>query len=55
MGYCGSFEQGFEFDAMVLDDKTPFDLSIRDRLERAIYICDSRNIMAKYVRGKQIT
>jgi guanine deaminase len=58
MGYCGSFEQGFDFDALVINDKAleaPFDLSIRDRLERAIYICDSRNIKAKYVRGKQIT
>jgi guanine deaminase len=56
MGYCGSFEQGFDFDAIVINDKNiapPFDLPIRDRLERAIYICDSRNIEAKYVRGKQ--
>jgi guanine deaminase len=58
MGYCGSFEPGFDFDALVINDKTlspPFDLSIRDRLERAIYISDSRNIGAKYVRGKQVT
>jgi len=56
MGYCGSFEQGFEFDALVINDKAPelpFNLSVRDRLERAIYICDSGNIRAKYVRGKQ--
>jgi guanine deaminase len=58
MGYCGSFEPGFDFDALVINDKPlapPFDLSIRDRLELAIYISDSRNIEAKYVRGKQIT
>jgi guanine deaminase len=57
MGYCGSFEQGFEFDALVINDKAlaaPFSLSIRDRLERVIYISDGRNITAKYVRGKQI-
>jgi guanine deaminase len=57
MGYCGSFEQGFDFDALVINDKdlaAPFSLSIRDRLERVIYISDDRNIKAKYVRGKQI-
>jgi guanine deaminase len=56
MGFCGSFEQGFEFDAIVINDKVmeaPFSLSVRDRLERAIYVCDSGNIKAKYVRGKQ--
>jgi len=61
MGQCGSFEQGYEFDAIVINDNAPeahvsacpFSMSVRDRLERAIYICDSRNIKAKYVRGKQ--
>jgi len=56
MGYCGSFEQGYELDALVLDDKSPtatFDMPVRDRLERAIYICDNKHIKAKYVRGKQ--
>jgi len=61
MGYCGSFEQGFDFDALVINDKAPeahaldapYNLPVRDRLERAIYICDSRNIKAKYVKGKR--
>jgi guanine deaminase len=58
MGFCGSFERGFDFDALVINDNAPlahapFELSIRDRLERAIYICDNGNIKAKYVRGKQ--
>jgi len=65
MGFCGSFEQGFEFDAIVINDnapkvhapkahaEAPFALSLRDRLERAIYVCDSGNIKAKYARGKQ--
>ena len=57
MGFCGSFERGFEFDALVINDNAPearatFGLSLRDRLERAIYICDSGNIKAKYIRGK---
>jgi guanine deaminase len=61
MGYCGSFEPGFDFDALVINDKAPeahafpapFDLSVRDRLERAIYICGSKHIKAKYAKGKQ--
>jgi guanine deaminase len=63
MGQCGSFEDGYELDAIVLNENAPgaqtlacpLDLSVRDRLERAIYICDSRNIEAKYVRGNRIT
>jgi guanine deaminase len=66
MGYCGSFERDFEFDALVINDNAleahapearalaaPFSLSVHDRLERAIYICDNGNIKAKYVRGKR--
>ncbi|MDR2575290.1 MAG: amidohydrolase family protein [Treponema sp.] len=66
MGSCGSFEPGFEFDAIVINDNVPearapeahalaapFNLSVRDRLERAIYICESEHIRAKYARGKQ--
>jgi guanine deaminase len=57
MGFSGSFEPGYEFDALVINDSilaAPFDLSIRNRLERAIYTSDSRHIEAKYVRGKLI-
>jgi guanine deaminase len=59
MGCCGSFEPGFEFDAVVINDKAsdalaaPFALSVRDRLERAIYVSESGNIKTKYARGKQ--
>jgi guanine deaminase len=56
MGYCGSFEQGYDFDALAINDNAqecPFDLSVRDRLERAIYICGGGSVKAKYVRGKQ--
>jgi guanine deaminase len=57
MGFSGSFEQGYDFDALVINDNAlaaPFDLSIRDRLERAVYISDTRHIEAKYARGRQI-
>lgn len=57
-GNAGSFEAGFEFDAIVLDDSIiPHQqmLSLPERLERAIYLgLDKNGITAKYVRGKKI-
>ena len=58
MGGCGSFEPGCDLDALVINDSSlaaPFELSIRDRLERAIYLSDERHIEAKYVQGKHIS
>jgi len=55
MGFSGSFEPGYEFDALVINDRylaAPFELSLRNRLERAVYLSDSSHIEAKYVRGK---
>lgn len=56
-GKVGSFDAGFEFDAVVIDDANLASsraLSIADRLARVIYLSDDRNIAAKYVRGNQI-
>jgi guanine deaminase len=56
-GPSGSFAPGFDFDALVIDDAGLGDtagLSLRDRLERAVYLSEDRHIAAKYVRGKQI-
>ena len=57
-GKVGSFEPGFEFDAVVLDDsalKSPNDLNIRQRIERAIYLSlDLNGIVAKYAAGRKI-
>jgi len=53
-GASGSFEPGYDFDALVIDDSSlaaPFPLSVRDRLERVVYLSDDRHIRAKYVRG----
>ena len=53
-GASGSFESGCDFDALVIDDsdlETPSVLSIRNRLERVVYLSDDRHIQAKYVRG----
>lgn len=56
-GKVGSFEKGYEFDAVVLDDTRlahPQPLDVRSRLERMIYLADEREIRAKYVKGNKI-
>ena len=56
-GKVGSFEKGYEFDAVVLDDanlRFPQALSVKLRLERMIYLADDRNVVDKYVAGKNI-
>lgn len=56
-GKVGSFENGYEFDAVVLDDAAlvhPQELSLRARLERCIYFADDRHIAAKYVAGRRL-
>ena len=57
-GKVGSFEEGFEFDAVVLDDTTlahPQELNVTERLERAVYLeLDRNGIRAKYAAGEQI-
>ena len=52
-----SIEKGYEFDAVVLNDKSFGDNSnftLKERLERIIYLSDDRNIVAKYVAGNKI-
>ena len=57
-GAVGSFEPGYELDAVVLDDSTlvhPQPLTVAQRLERAVYLSlDTKGITAKYVQGVQI-
>jgi len=57
-GSSGSFEKGWDFDAIVLDDAVAPNIeagrNIRDRLETAVYLSDDRHIVDKYVRGRQI-
>ena len=56
-GNVGSFLDGYEFDAVVLDDASldhPQELSVRARLERAAYLADDRNLTAKFVAGQKI-
>jgi guanine deaminase len=56
-GRVGSFEAGYEFDAVVLDDRNlphPQGLNTKQRLERLIYLSDDSNIISKYIAGNKI-
>ena len=57
-GKVGSFEEGYEFDAVVLDDSVlshPQRRNLAERMERAVYLgLDEKNITAKYVAGVTI-
>ena len=55
-GKVGSFEPGYEFDALVIDDSVlNFDnYSLLHRLERFIYLGDDRQIVKRYCRGQEI-
>jgi guanine deaminase len=57
-GKVGSFEQGYEFDALVLDDSVlvhPQRLTLAERMERAVCLgLDEKNITAKYAAGEKI-
>jgi len=55
-GKVGSFEPGYEFDALVIDDKelNHDDYSLLHRLERFIYLGDDRHIVHRFCCGKEI-
>lgn len=55
-GKVGSFEPGYEFDALVIDDSELGDSgrSLEERLQRYIYTGDDRQIVERYVRGRKI-
>ena len=56
-GKVGSFESGYEMDAIVIDDRSlcvPANrLSTEERVERVIHLADDRNIIARFVSGEQ--
>ena len=55
-GKVGSFEKGYDFDALVIDDNTlhPDEYTTLQRLERFIYIGDDRQIAHRFCQGKEI-
>ena len=54
----GSFEEGYEFDDVVMDDSVlphPQSLNLAERMERAVYLgLDNKNITAKFVAGRKV-
>lgn len=53
----GSFEDGYCFDAVVIDDSRIKDRNQRtdyERLERIISLSDDRDIVCKYINGKEV-
>ena len=57
-GKVGSFEEGYEFDAVILDDSCaphPQELNLAQRMERAAYLSvDLMGVSGKYVAGEKI-
>ena len=56
-GKVGSFEDGYEFDAIVLDDSAlaaPRTLTAESRLLRMMHLYENCVIRGKYVRGKRL-
>lgn len=52
----GAFEEGYCFNALVIDDSSMHGLEITplERLERFCYMGDDRNICMRYILGKEI-
>ena len=57
-GNVGSFEEGYEFDAVVMDDSIlvhPQSINLAERMERAVYLgLDDKKIIAKFVSGRKL-
>lgn len=55
-GKVGSFEKGYDFDALIIDDSNLSfdDYTLLERLEKFIYLGDDRNILHRYVNGSLI-
>ena len=55
-GKVGCFKKGYEFDALVIDDRnlnTSADkLTLEERIERVIHLADDRNIVARFCAGE---
>ena len=56
-GAVGSFLPGYELDAVVLDDRrlrSTRALTLKERLERVIYLSDDRDVAGKFVQGRRV-
>ena len=56
-GQVGAFKEGYDFDAVVVDDSRMFsmrDMSIRERVERMVYNDVDCIIKDKFVKGRKV-
>ena len=56
-GKVGSFEVGYDFDAVLIDESRNSDFierPIGDRIERMISLSDERETIEKYIKGKLV-
>ncbi len=56
-GKVGSFEEGYDFDALVIDDSSLNglkELTIEERMQKFIYTGSPKNIIVRYFAGKII-
>lgn len=56
-GKVGSFEKGYEFDALVIDDDCLWKSAkgtMEERMERLVYLGHKKNIIQRYVCGREI-
>ena len=56
-GKVGSFKEGYDFDAVVIDDSKMYsmrDMSVRERIERMCYNDADAFIKDKFVKGKKV-
>lgn len=56
-GKVGSFEKGYEFDAIIIDDEKLLEedkFDLKQRLERIVYLSKDEDIISKFVRGVKI-
>ena len=56
-GRVGSFEPGYEFDALIIDDSdlNHDNYSLLERMERYIYLGDDRQIIHRFCRGSRLS
>lgn len=56
-GKVGSFESGYAFDALVIDDQrlNSMEYTLEERLERYIYLGDPADIQHRFCQGKELS
>ena len=56
-GSVGTFADGYQFDALVLDDSrypSVLPLTIEQRVERLAYLSEPSCLVAKFISGKRV-